>query len=120
MPPNRNYRDAASLIRHRGRQLAYQLSCSLLPDSLQSHLIAKTLTDTGRRQSKLRKAGTQAQRLLEGVRSMDTGKDMASIHKEGSLNQQNEAQARKQMLVAEDTGMGHWDELDSSAVTGSF
>ena len=51
---------------------------------------------------------------------MDTGKDMASIHKEGSLNQQNEAQARRQMSVAEDTGMGHWDELNSSAVTGSF
>lgn len=51
---------------------------------------------------------------------MDTGKNMASIHKEGSLNQQNEAQARKQMSVAEDTGTGHWDELNSSAVTGSF
>ena len=51
---------------------------------------------------------------------MDTGRHMASIHKEGSLNQQNEAQARKQMSVAEDTGTGHWDELNSSAVTGSF
>ena len=38
---------------------------------------------------------------------MDTGKDMASIHKEGSLNQQNEAQARKRMSVAGDTGTGH-------------
>jgi hypothetical protein len=61
----------------------------------------------------------RVRRLLEGVRSMDTGKDMASIHKEGSLNQQIEAKARKQMSVAEDTGTGHWDELNS-AVTGSF
>lgn len=47
MPPSRNYRDAASLIRHKGRQLAYQLSCFLLPDSLRSRLIAKALADTG-------------------------------------------------------------------------
>lgn len=71
-------------------------------------------------QSKLLKAGKWYRRHLVEARSMGTAMDMVSIHNEGSLIQQNGAQARKRMAAVEDMGTGRWGEPNSSVVTGSF